>query len=161
MLLDIQLRLIIDLSLHLFEKECSKQRAYAEPHILWIVGNGDLDAYRDRWCQANITFFFEHLILNSVFNYDGMLVEESFRNMLGHEALEEAINKNVSFSDSHKTTLEDFNLNALPTDHAASKKVIYRPSKCLCCLSSSVEFNNHLFLTSETASYIFGTSLLI
>lgn len=42
--------------------------------------------------------------------------------------------------------------NAIPTDLAVSKKGINLPSKCLCCNSyPSVEYNNHIFLSSETA----------
>lgn len=74
-------------------------KAFTEPHVLWIVGKCDLDAYRDRWYQTNIIYSSNYLILNSVFNSDGMPVEESFRNLLGHEALEEGINKNISVTN--------------------------------------------------------------
>src|SRR3954465_13362399 len=46
---------------------------------------------------------------------------------------------------------------AIPTDLAVSKKGIYLPSKCHCCTRSpQSEFNNHLFLTSETAHAVWS-----
>lgn len=53
--------------------------------------------------------------------------------------------------------------NAIPTDQEGKKKGICITSKCLCCtISPSIEYNNHLFLSSKTAASIwsFFTNLL-
>lgn len=42
--------------------------------------------------------------------------------------------------------------NSIPTDKAIQRKGICIPFKCHCCIiASSMEYNNHLFLTSEVA----------
>lgn len=74
-------------------------RNHVEPHIHGIAGKGDIDAYRDKWCYANMMHFSSCLKLSSLFNSDGLPDEVSFRNLLRQEALDEAIAKNITLSN--------------------------------------------------------------
>lgn len=42
-----------------------------EPHVKWIVGNGNVDAYKDSWTSYTITHNFPFAALKSFFLNDG------------------------------------------------------------------------------------------
>lgn len=35
-------------------KRMLEARPLSEPHIFWIVGQGKIDAFKDKWCLANL-----------------------------------------------------------------------------------------------------------
>src|SRR3954470_4693921 len=66
-------------------------RTHAEPHILWLVGKGDIDAYRDRWCNLNFSMPHDYLKLKACFNPEGLPVENAFESLLSDAAWDDVM----------------------------------------------------------------------
>lgn len=89
-------------------KRMLEARATTEPRISWLVGRGDIDAYKDRWCdQGNIIQSNPLLKLHSCFNPNGLPSKDKFISLLSTEALEEAKNKNIPLSKCENRCIWD------------------------------------------------------
>lgn len=64
-----------------------KARDIAETHIRWVVGNGDINAGKDRWLLAHVPHI--NVQVKEFFHLDGAPNEEKIHMHLGTEALNE------------------------------------------------------------------------
>lgn len=89
-------------------------RHLIEPHIKWIVGKGNIDVYNDKWYSANTLQSNSIMKLNTFFNFDGSPNQESIRESLGQEILDE-ISSNEFIYQTVRTFVFGISLTLVPS----------------------------------------------